>query len=86
MWCWRWFFPVIYRSIWYLGIAHLEVQKERKRNKKPYRKFWYAVAGCMVLCGLVAFGFGCIYYNKTIFAYRYMIPALDVSGLVLRFV
>lgn len=38
-------------------------------------KFWFAVAGCMVLCGLVAFGFLASVLIRPIFVYRYMLPA-----------
>lgn len=38
-------------------------------------KFWFAAAGCMVLGGLVAFGFAASVLLRPIFVYRYMIPA-----------
>ncbi len=38
--------------------------------------FYYAAAGCIVLCGLVAFGFLASIIIRPIFVYRYMIPAM----------
>ena len=38
--------------------------------------FYYAAAGCIVLCGLVAFGFLASIVIRPIFVYRYMIPAM----------
>ena len=38
--------------------------------------FYYASAGCIVLCGLVAFGFLASVVIRPIFVYRYMIPAM----------
>ena len=50
-----------------------------KRNEDRTAKlesFYYAAAGCIVLCGLVCFGFLASIVIRPIFVYRYMIPAM----------
>lgn len=65
--------------------AEREVPKKQRNEKcdetELVRKFWCAVAGCMVLCGLVAFGFIASIVIRPIFVYRYMIPALGCFWL-----
>lgn len=54
------------------------------RTKHEYRagcigqtvQFFHALAGCMVLCGLVAFGFIASFVIRPVFVYRYMLPAM----------
>lgn len=48
---------------------------------KKLEKFLYAAAGCMVLCGLVGFGFLASVMIRPIFVYRYMIPAMGCFWL-----
>lgn len=43
--------------------------------------FFYPIAGCFVLCGLVAFGFIASIIIRPIFIYRYMLPALGCFWL-----
>lgn len=38
-------------------------------------RFFYALAGCMVLCGLTGFGFLASILVRPVFVYRYMLPA-----------
>ncbi|MDE7017190.1 MAG: hypothetical protein K2P65_06380 [Lachnospiraceae bacterium] len=45
------------------------------------RQFSYAFAGCMVLCGLVCFGFLASVLIRPIFVYRYMLPAMGCFWL-----
>jgi hypothetical protein len=67
---------------WALRIWKCRKQSETKQEVSEHiRKFWYAVAGCMVLCGLVAFGFIASIIIRPIFVYRYMIPALGCFWL-----
>lgn len=44
-------------------------------------QFSYAFAGCMVLCGLVGFGFLASVLIRPIFVYRYMLPAMGCFWL-----
>lgn len=44
-------------------------------------KFFYAPAGCMVLCGLTAFGFIASIVIRPVFVYRYMLPAMGCFWL-----
>ena len=44
-------------------------------------RFFYALAGCMVLCGLTAFGFIASMLVRPIFVYRYMLPAMGCFWL-----
>ncbi|MDE5931550.1 MAG: hypothetical protein K2H40_03570, partial [Lachnospiraceae bacterium] len=44
-------------------------------------RFFYALAGCMVLCGLTAFGFAASILVRPIFVYRYMLPAMGCFWL-----
>lgn len=39
-------------------------------------RFFYALAGCMVLCGLTGFGFIASILVRPVFVYRYMLPAM----------
>lgn len=41
-----------------------------------WENFYYAAAGCIVLCGLAGFGFLASILVRPIFVYRYMIPAM----------
>ena len=43
--------------------------------------FFYALAGCLVLCGLVIFGFIASIVIRPIFVYRYMLPAVGCFWL-----
>lgn len=66
------------------GIYALRIYKKRKQHNQDeqnIQKFWCAVAGCMVLCGLVAFGFIASIVIRPIFVYRYMLPALGCFWL-----
>ncbi|MCM1154278.1 MAG: hypothetical protein NC314_13725 [Roseburia sp.] len=44
-------------------------------------KVFYAAAGCLVLCGLVGFGFIASLAIRPIFVYRYMLPAMGCFWL-----
>lgn len=44
-------------------------------------RFFYALAGCMVLCGLTAFGFIASMLVRPIFVYRYMLPVMGCFWL-----
>ena len=44
-------------------------------------KFVYATAGCIVLCGLVGFGFAASFIIRPVFVYRYMLPAMGCFWL-----
>lgn len=44
-------------------------------------RFFYALAGCMALCGLTAFGFIASILVRPIFVYRYMLPAMGCFWL-----
>ena len=46
------------------------------KEKKGSVRFFYALAGCMVLCGLTAFGFIASILIRPVFVYRYMLPAM----------
>lgn len=46
------------------------------KEKAGSVRFFYALAGCMVLCGLTAFGFIASILVRPIFVYRYMLPAM----------
>ena len=49
---------------------------------EPFRiRFFYALAGCMVLCGLTGFGFTASILVRPIFVYRYMLPAMGCFWL-----
>lgn len=50
--------------------------KQDEDKSKKLADFFYASAGCMVLCGLVIFGFLASIIIRPIFVYRYMIPAM----------
>ncbi|MCH5257284.1 MAG: hypothetical protein J1D87_08310 [Lachnospiraceae bacterium] len=43
--------------------------------------FFYAFSGCLVLCGLVSFGFIASIVIRPIFVYRYMLPAIGCFWL-----
>ena len=44
-------------------------------------RFFYALAGCMVLCGLAGFGFLASILIRPVFVYRYMMPAMGCFWL-----
>ncbi len=44
-------------------------------------RFFYAFAGCMVLCGLTGFGFIASILVRPVFVYRYMLPAMGCFWL-----
>ncbi|MCM1087426.1 MAG: glucosyltransferase domain-containing protein [Muribaculaceae bacterium] len=48
---------------------------------KKKTNFFHALAGCMVLCGLVGFGFLASLIIRPIFVYRYMLPAMGCFWL-----
>ena len=50
-------------------------KRDEDKNVKS-ENFYYAAAGCIVLCGLVGFGFLASIVIRPIFVYRYMIPAM----------
>lgn len=58
----------------YIGV--LAAYGLRSRRQGKMEKFCYALAGCMVLGGLVAFGFVASVIIRPIFVYRYMLPAM----------
>ena len=45
-------------------------------DKMGFATFCYTVSGCLVLCGLVLFGFIASIVIRPIFVYRYMLPAV----------
>ncbi|MCM1251468.1 MAG: hypothetical protein NC321_01485 [Clostridium sp.] len=49
---------------------------ENKDKEANLENFYYAASSCMVLCGLVAFGFVASVVVRPVFVYRYMIPAM----------
>jgi len=51
------------------------------RTESGSRRFFYALANCMVLCGLTAFGFIASILLRPIFVYRYMLPAMGCFWL-----
>lgn len=51
------------------------------KEKAKSVRFFYALAGCMVLCGLTAFGFIASILVRPIFVYRYMLPAMGCFWL-----
>lgn len=51
------------------------------KEKAKSARFFYALAGCMVLCGLTAFGFIASILVRPIFVYRYMLPAMGCFWL-----
>ena len=46
-----------------------------------FATFFYAFFGCLVLCGLVAFGFIASVVIRPVFVYRYMLPAIGCFWL-----
>ncbi|MCM1386615.1 MAG: hypothetical protein NC231_04750 [Bacillus sp. (in: Bacteria)] len=50
--------------------------KRDEDKEAKWENFYYAASGCMVLCGLVAFGFLASVVVRPVFVYRYMIPAM----------
>lgn len=50
--------------------------KAGNAGRRQSARFFYALAGCMVLCGLTAFGFIVSILVRPIFVYRYMLPAM----------
>ena len=78
-------FALRIRKKWKQSETEGKVPKQQRNEKcdetETVRKFWCAVAGCMVLCGLVAFGFIASIVVRPIFVYRYMIPALGCFWL-----
>ena len=50
--------------------------KQNEDKTAKLENFYYAAAGCIVLCGLVGFGFLASIIIRPIFVYRYMIPAM----------
>lgn len=62
-----------------LAVHAYQTYRAWKRNKDKdgkLEKFYYAAAGCAILCGLVGFGFLASIVIRPIFVYRYMIPAM----------
>lgn len=57
---------------------HIRKTQSRRQEKV---KFFYAAAGCLVLCGLVGFGFAASFIIRPIFVYRYMLPAMGCFWL-----
>lgn len=55
--------------------------RQDKDKGVKFEKFSYAAAGCIVLCGLVVFGFLASIVIRPIFVYRYMIPAMGCFWL-----
>ena len=55
--------------------AYQTWKRDEDKNVK-LENFYYAAAGCIVLCGLVGFGFLASIVIRPIFVYRYMIPAM----------
>lgn len=50
-------------------------------GERPEVRFFYALAGCMVLCGLTGFGFLASILIRPVFVYRYMLPAMGCFWL-----
>lgn len=46
-----------------------------------FATFYYSISGCLVLCGLVLFGFIASIIIRPIFVYRYMLPAVGCFWL-----
>lgn len=67
---------VIYVSL--LLAYGLSVRKTRHTNNAT---FFYTISSCLVLCGLIAFGFIASIIIRPIFVYRYMMPALGCFWL-----
>ncbi len=51
------------------------------KKKIDFATFFYAISGCLVLCGLVLFGFVASIIIRPIFVYRYMLPAVGCFWL-----
>ncbi len=58
------------------GYQTYQAWKRDEDKAAKLENFYYAAAGCIVLCGLVAFGFLASVIIRPIFVYRYMIPAM----------
>lgn len=60
--------------VWKDGNSRCE-SRENGSEERWGLRFFYALAGCMVLCGLTGFGFIASILVRPIFVYRYMLPA-----------
>ena len=58
------------------GFGYRVLKPGKIRQEKQEIRFFYAFAGCVVLCGLVGFGFAASFLIRPIFVYRYMLPAM----------
>lgn len=58
------------------GEKTAEKIKEMTVTEEAFQKYYYALAGCFVLCGLVGVGFIASIAIRPIFVYRYMLPAM----------
>lgn len=66
----------------YIGLlAWYGFRTWKGRAEDGSRRFFYALGGCMVLCGLTAFGFIASILVRPIFVYRYMLPAMGCFWL-----
>lgn len=70
-------------SVWSKGhkVAYDADYTEKESYDKENATFFYALAGCLVLCGLVASGFIASIIIRPVFVYRYMLPALGCFWL-----
>ncbi len=61
---------------WQVRCSYRAREAEWTKFRKEALLFFHAFAGCMVLCGLTAFGFIASFVIRPIFVYRYMLPAM----------
>ena len=67
--------------IWRGRMVKDSLQEDEAGSRQSMVRLFYALAGCMVLCGLTAFGFIASILLRPIFVYRYMLPAMGCFWL-----